>query len=90
MSKCYPQNGLVTPLLPPRGVTRKATVSAGFPLCYPCYPHNLMNVFKYREGEARLGFNRETGVTGVTGVTRVTSPVVMVPAGHIQKRECST
>lgn len=87
MMKCYPKNGDVTPLLLPRGVTRKANGSAGFPSCYPCYPYDLMNVFKYRKREARLGFNRKNGVTGGN---RVTSPVVMVPARHIQKRECST
>jgi len=90
MSNCYSQNGLVAPLLLPWGVTRKATVGAGFPSCYSCYSHILMNVFIYREREARLGFNRETGVTGVTGVT---SPVGVVPARRaqkIQKREYST
>ena len=87
MMKCNPLKRFVAPLFPPTGVTRKANGSAGFTHCYSCYPHNLMNVFKYREGEARLGFNREKRVT--TG-NRVTSPVVMVPACHIQKRECST
>ena len=87
MMKCNSLKRFVAPLFPPTGVTRKATVSAGFPSCYSCYSHILMSVFIYREREARLGFNREKGVTRVT---RVTSPVVMVPARHIQKRECST